>query len=80
MAEQLNLRPYDVQILIWKYRLKENKKYHIGVKVTDTNKSGKVHKYSKYALEFLKTKLAEQKDVKKFLNRISKEYQKNRRH
>lgn len=72
LAEQLELRPYDAQVLIWKYKIKNNRKYHIEI---ETSKSGKVHKYSKYALERLKTILNEQKDTQRFLKRISKEYQ-----
>lgn len=75
LAEELGLRPYDVQVLIWKYKLKGNRKFHIEIQ---TSKSTKAHKYSKYALEFLRDILKEQKDLKKFLMKISKEYQ--RRH
>lgn len=72
LAEQLGLSPYEVQVLIWKYKIKDGKKYHIGI---ETSKSGKVHKYSKYALEQLKSILNEQKDIQRFLKGISKEYQ-----
>ncbi|MCD6317871.1 putative DNA binding domain-containing protein [Candidatus Aerophobetes bacterium] len=76
LAGQLGLRPYDVQILIWKYKIKGDRKYHIEI---ETSKSGKVHKYSKYALERLKSILNEQKDIQRFLKRISKKYQKRMR-
>lgn len=76
LAEELELRPYDVQILIWKYNLKGDRKYHIEV---ETSKSGVVHKYSKYALEYLKDILSKQKDINKFLNRVSKDYQRKMR-
>lgn len=76
LAEQLQLRPYDVQVLIWKYRIKENKKYHIEI---ETSKSGKVHKYSKYALDYLRTILNKQRDIYSFLKQLSREYQEQRR-
>ncbi|MDL1971311.1 MAG: putative DNA binding domain-containing protein [Candidatus Desulfofervidaceae bacterium] len=77
LAEHLELRPYDVQVLIWKYNIKGDRRYHIEV---ETSKSGKVHKYSRYALDRLKNVLKEQKDVDRFLKKISKEYQTQRRH
>ena len=75
LAEQLQLRPYDVQVLVWKYHIKENKKYHIEIK---TSKSGKVHKYSRYALDYLRNILDKQRDINSFLKQISREYQKQR--
>ena len=72
LAEQLGLRPYEVQVLIWKYKIKDDKKYHIEI---ETSKSGKVHKYSRYALEQLKSILNKQKDIQQFLKGISKEYE-----
>jgi len=76
LAEELGLRPYDVQVLIWKYKLKEDRKYHIEIQ---TSKSGKVHKYSRYALEFLNKKSKEQPNIKTFLKKVSREYQNRRR-
>jgi len=31
LAKKLGIRPYDTQILIWKYKLKEDRKYHIEI-------------------------------------------------
>ncbi len=76
LAEQLGLRPYDVQVLIWKYKIKGNRRYHIKI---ETSKSGVVHKYSKYALKQLRSILNEQKDRDRFLKKLSKEYEKHRR-
>ncbi len=72
LADELGLRPYDVQVLIWKHKLKGNRKFHIEIQ---TSESTKAHKYSKYALEFLRDILKKQKEFKKFLMKISKEYQ-----
>ena len=76
LAEELGLRPYDVQILIWKYKIKDDKKYHIEI---EASKSSKVHKYSKYALKYLREILNDQKDEPEFLKKISKEYQNARK-
>ncbi len=73
LAEELGIRPYDVQILIWKLKLKGNKKYHVEI---ETGTSSKVHKYSKYTLQLLKNILASQPNKTRFLKRVSKEYQK----
>lgn len=72
LAEELGIRPHDVHVLIWKYGLKKDKKYSISIQ---TSKSTRVYKYTKYALEFLKEKLEENKDNKSFLKQLSKEFQ-----
>jgi hypothetical protein len=59
LAEKLNISTQDLYALIWYYRMKEAMKYHIEV---TTSKSGKVHKFSDFALQFLKEKLRELKD------------------
>jgi len=72
LAEELGIRPHDVHVLIWKYGLKKDRKYSISIQ---TSKSTRVYKYTKYALEFLKEKLEENKDNKSFLKQLSKEFQ-----
>ncbi len=72
LAEELGIRPHDVHVLIWKYGIKKDKKYSISIQ---TSKSTRVYKYTKYALEFLKEKLEENKDNKSFLKQLSKEFQ-----
>lgn len=76
IAEELELRPYDVQNLIWKHKIKGDRKYHIEI---ETSKSSKVHKYSKYALDYLRDILNKQTDKSKYLKKISEEYQKTRK-
>ena len=76
LAEKLQLRPYDIQILIWRYKIKNEKKYHIEIKTSNT---GKVHKYSKYALIKLREILSNKKNQKNFLVKISKEFQSSRK-
>ena len=51
LAEELDIKPFDVQVLIWKYGLKGDKKYHIPI---TTSKSGTVHKFSREALSYLR--------------------------
>lgn len=54
LAEELSIKPYDVQALVWELKLKGQKKYHIEVQ---TSKSGAVHKFSELALDYLKENL-----------------------
>jgi len=77
LAEELGIRPYDVQLLIWKYGLKNDKKYSISV---ETSQSAKVYKYTKYAYEFLKEVLENNIDNKSFLKQLSKEYQDSKKY
>lgn len=72
LAEELGVRPYDVQLIIWKYGLKKDKKYSI---LVETSQSGKVYKYTKYALEQIKEILEKNTKRNNFLNQLSKEYQ-----
>lgn len=72
LAEELNVKPYQAQALIWKYKVKGNKKYHVAI---ETSKSGHVHKYSKALSSHLINILNKKKNKEKFLSDISKEYQ-----
>ena len=56
LAEKLGISTQDLYALIWYYRMKEAKKYHLEI---TTSKSGKVHKFSDFALQFLEAKLKE---------------------
>lgn len=71
MAEKLGIAPYNVQVLIWHYKIKGTKKYHIEV---TTSKSGKAHKFSDYALRFLEKRLGELKGNPDELNQIRRAY------
>ena len=71
LAEELGLRPFDVQVLIWKFNIKGNKKYHIEIETSETTKT---NKYSRYALRYLQQKLAEQNDKHQFLKALIKQY------
>ncbi len=56
LAEKLEIKAQDLYALIWYYKLKEAKKYHLEI---TTSKNGKIHKFSEFALQFLKEKLKE---------------------
>lgn len=71
LAQELGLRPFDVQVLIWKFNIKGNKKYHIEIETSETTRT---NKYSRYALRYLKQKLAEQDDKHRFLKNLIKQY------
>ena len=58
MAEKLGISTQDLYALIWYFKMKESKKYHLEITVS---KSGKTHKFSNFALEFLQEKLNELK-------------------
>lgn len=57
LAEKLGIGTYDLQALIFYYKMKEAKRYSIGV--TTSRSGGQSFKFSEFALEFLQTKLAE---------------------
>ena len=71
LAQELGLRPFDVQVLIWKFNIKGNKKYHIEIETSETTRT---NKYSRYALRYLKQKLAEQDNKHRFLKNLIKQY------
>lgn len=58
LAEKLNISTQDLYALIWYYKMKRARKYHIEV---TTSKSGSVHKFSEFAFRFLEEKLKELK-------------------
>lgn len=74
LAEKLNITTQDLYALIWYYKMKEAKKYHIEV---TTSKSNKVHKFSEFALQFLQEKLQELKSNSNEFDKIRTAY-KNR--
>lgn len=71
LAEKLNITPTDVHALVWKYKMKGQKKFHMEV---TTSGSSKVHKFSDIALQFLADKLNAMKDKCTSLDQIKAEY------
>lgn len=74
LAEKLGISTQDLYALIWYYKMKEAKKYHLEITVSS---SGKSHKFSEFALQFLKEKLKEMEDKPEEFDAIRKAY-KNR--
>lgn len=72
LAQELQIRPYDAQVLIWKLDLKKSMKFCLEVQ---TSKQGQIFKYSKQALTEMKNYLAAQKDTQSSLKKLSVEYQ-----
>lgn len=56
LAEKLGITTQDLYALIWYFKMKESKKYHLEI---TTSQSGKIHKFSNFALEFLQEKVSE---------------------
>jgi hypothetical protein len=54
LAQKLSITSQELYALIWKYKMKGFKKFHMEV---TTSRSGKVHKFSDFALQFLGKKL-----------------------
>lgn len=74
MAEKLGINRQDLYALIWYFKMKESKKYHLEITVS---KSSKTHKFSNFALEFLQEKLKELLGDEEGFERIRSAY-KNR--
>lgn len=71
LADELQIRSYDAQVLVWKLGLKNSKRYAIEV---DTGAST-IFKYSRYALTAIRDDLIKHDDKKAYLVDASKEYQ-----
>lgn len=75
LASKLNISTQDLYALIWYYKMKEAKKYHLEITVS---KNGKTHKFSEFALQFLQEKLKELQSNPAEFDKIRNEY-KNRK-
>lgn len=75
LAQELQIRPYDAQVLIWKYGFKGNKKYHLSIQAS---KNSQLNKYSKYALRKMREKYSAVDDKTNYLKKTGKEFQKQR--
>lgn len=76
LAEKLEITTQDLYALIWYYKMKEAKKYHLEITVS---KSGKTHKFSEFAFQFLKEKLVELKERPEDFEAIRKAYKEDKR-
>ena len=75
LAEKLDISTQDLYALVWYYKMKEAKKYHLAITVS---KNGKTHKFSNFALQFLREKLKEFESSPTELEEIRRAY-KNRK-
>ena len=71
LAEKLNISSQDVYALVWYYKMKEARKYHLEITVSST---GKTHKFSEFAFQFLDEKLRELKNNPVEFDEIRKAY------
>lgn len=71
LAEKLNIGTQDLYALIWYYKMKEAKKYHL---LITTSKSSVTHKFSEFAYQFLIGKLAELKQSPEDFDKIRAVY------
>lgn len=76
LAQEIGIRRYDIQVMIWKYELKGNLKYHIEV---ETGANSNTNKYSKYALSKLKKIYDQETDKTAFLAKIGQEYNESKK-
>ena len=74
LAEELKISTQDLYALIWYYKMKEAQKYHLEI---TTSKNSKTHKFSRFALQFLKEKIKEFDEKPEDFDKIRKAY-KNR--
>ena len=78
LADKLNVSKHIVIALVWYYKMKGIKKFHIEISPTSTNKQ-KIHKFSDIALTFLAGKLNENKNTPEWIKEITQAYsQRNR--
>jgi hypothetical protein len=77
LADELQIRNYDVQILIWKLKMKGDPRYHARI---SSGKKSHIDKYSRIALrEIEKTLFDNLEDRADYLKSVSKQYQKRSR-
>lgn len=56
LSDKLGITPYEVGVLVFQYKMKDSKRFHIEV---TTSKQNKTHKFSEFAFKFLQEKLKE---------------------
>lgn len=71
LAEKLGISTQDLYALIWYYKMKEAKKYHLEITFS---RSSKTHKFSEFALQFLREKIKELADKPEEFDAIRKAY------
>lgn len=75
LADKLSITKQQLYALIWYYKMKGVKKYHMEVSTTASGKN-KTHKFSDIALQFLAEKLNDNKDNDVWMTEIIEDYRK----
>lgn len=73
LAEKLEIDKSAVYALVWHFKMKNQKKYHVEISATSSGKN-KIHKFSDIALQFLAEKLNEHKEESDWLTSIKEQY------
>lgn len=73
LAAKLSITPHQLYALIWYYKMKGVKKYHMEVS-TSSSGENKTHKFSDVALQFLAEKINENKENDGWLEEIIESY------
>lgn len=71
LAEKLNIAPYQVYALVWKYDLKGDKRFHAEI---TTSKSGAVQKFSEEAYQLIKDRIFENSENPFFLEETTRDF------
>lgn len=71
LAEKLQISKQHLYALIWHYKMKGTKKYHMEVSISG---STKIHKFSDIALQFLAEKINENKEKPVWLSSVYHQY------
>lgn len=72
LAEALGITTSQLYALVWHYRMKGDKKFHIGI--SPSRKGPKSHKFSEYALRFLRNEIEKNSADEQWLENIRKEH------
>ena len=73
VAEKLSITSHQAHVLIWYYKLKGTKKYHVEISSSASGKS-KIHKFSDIAVQYLAERINENKDNDAWLTEIYAAY------
>ena len=73
LAEKLGVTPNTIYALIWYFKMKGKKKYHMEVSTTSSGKT-KAHKFSDIALQYLAEKMNSHKDDPNWIAGIKEQY------
>ncbi|EJO23387.1 divergent AAA domain protein [Selenomonas sp. FOBRC6] len=76
LAEKLDINVQVLYALIWYYKMKGEKKYHLEI---TTSKSGAVHKFSEFSFRYLQDQLKKFRETPKVLDKILDEYKSYKR-